>query len=171
MHTYVVFSLFYRRFVSFFLRCFVPAITISCCTLCLLGCAVHAESFSASASGLQALRLAQVDLAAHWHDRAAYQLNRASALLSSEDPRLLTLRAYQEELLGHRILAERMHKRLLRRYPKRTDLLNNYGVFLCHIGRKKEALRCFQRACQDPQGLRCHRVLQNQQRCRLLSSV
>jgi type IV pilus assembly protein PilF len=47
-------------------------------------------------------------------------------------------------------LAERDFQRALRLEPNDPEIHNNYGWFLCQIGREKEAITFFQRAIRNP---------------------
>ena len=52
---------------------------------------------------------------------------------------------------GQQELAGRMYQQALSLSPRRGDLLNNYGAWLCGQGESAEALVLFDRALLDPQ--------------------
>lgn len=88
---------------------------------------------------------------------AAGQLEQAERLArrvtaqDRTDPDGLTLLAVIHAAQGQQELAGRMYQQALSLSPRRGDLLNNYGAWLCGQGESAEALVLFDRALLDPQ--------------------
>ena len=54
------------------------------------------------------------------------------------------------EELGETRLAERHYRKAVQLDPKDSLALNNYGQYLCRVGRWKDAERYFNKATRDP---------------------
>ena len=74
---------------------------------------------------------------------------------------------YQE--VGETDQAEQAYKKALRESPKNGDVLNNYGTFLCKIGRYDEADVFFNRAIEQPYYYLIAASYQNAAMCALKS--
>lgn len=58
--------------------------------------------------------------------------------------------AYYYQLVGEVKLAEDAYKKAIRESPENSELLNNFGVFLCRLGHYREADTYFNRAIKQP---------------------
>lgn len=61
--------------------------------------------------------------------------------------------AYFYEASGDKKLADQYYLNAIALAPKRGDVQNNYGTFLCRSGQYKEAIRHFEMAAQDKEYL------------------
>jgi len=64
--------------------------------------------------------------------------------------RVLNSIAYYYQLVGEHGLAEKTYVKAMRESPKNSELLNNYGAFLCQLGLYEKADVFFNRAIRQP---------------------
>lgn len=69
--------------------------------------------------------------------------------------------------IGERGEAEASFRRALRLEPDNSDILNNYGWFLCQTDRERESVEYFERALRDPLYTTPSRAAQNAGSCLL----
>lgn len=81
----------------------------------------------------------------------AERLAKRTAALDRDHPDALTLLAMIHAAQGRGEEAGQMYQQALQLSPRRGDLLNNYGTWLCGQGQAAEALVLFDRARLDPQ--------------------
>lgn len=81
----------------------------------------------------------------------AERLARQVAAQDRSNPDGLTLLAVIHAAQGQDEAAGRVYQQALALSPRRGDLLNNYGAWLCGRGESAEALVLFDRALLDPQ--------------------
>ena len=68
--------------------------------------------------------------------------------VNPQDPGLVTQLAITESELGNYDTADKLHKELTQKYSKAFLSHFNYGLFLVNIGKKEQALSCFERCHQ-----------------------
>jgi type IV pilus assembly protein PilF len=92
---------------------------------------------------------------------------RAALAIDPDNVAALGLMGLVQMDLGERAQAEESFQRALRIAPNDSDLLNNYGWFLCQTGRAREAIPQFQAALSNPLYSTPARALHNAGICSL----
>lgn len=85
----------------------------------------------------------------------------------SESPEAWYSMAYFQEMTGNRVEAKKDYLKSIDLAPKRGDVQNNYGTFLCRTGKYQEAIRHFVTATKDPQYLDSAGAFENAGLCAL----
>src|SRR3990167_2753508 len=75
--------------------------------------------------------------------------------------------AYFKETTGNSTEAKKYYLKSVALAPKRGDVLNNYGTYLCRTGNYQDAIRYFQGATQDPDYLDVASACENAGLCAL----
>lgn len=83
--------------------------------------------------------------------------------------RTLNSIAYYYQLVGENNLAEQTYKKAMRESPKNSEVLNNYGAFLCRLGQYEKADEFFTRAIEQPKNYQVIDSLENAAICSLKS--
>ncbi|UGA55366.1 type IV pilus biogenesis/stability protein PilW [Vibrio sp. VB16] len=83
--------------------------------------------------------------------------------------RTLNSIAYYYQLVGENTLAEQTYIKALRESPKNSEVLNNYGAFLCRLGQYEKADEFFTRAIKQPSNYQVVDSLENAAICSLKS--
>lgn len=97
-----------------------------------------------------------------------------SALLSAlnEDPKLSSAwysMAYFLEITDHMKSAEAYYRKAIDVKPHSGSAENNYGTFLCRVGREKEAVKEFIKAVHEPNYLNVAGAYENAGTCSLMA--
>jgi len=91
-------------------------------------------------------------------------------LATQQDPNAITVwnaMAYFMQTTDNDAQAQQAYQKALALDPHDGDTLNNYGVFLCHQGQPKTAIRYFQQAVQDPNYANIGQTYENAGLCSL----
>lgn len=81
----------------------------------------------------------------------AMKFARSAQKLDPKAPDPLTAQAVIDSRRGNAVAAGEAYRRAAELAPKRGDVLNNYGTWLCGSGHPAEALVWFDRALADPE--------------------
>lgn len=76
--------------------------------------------------------------------------------------------AYYLEVTGNIQKANQYYLQAIRLAPKNGDVKNNYGTFLCHVGKAKASIPYFIAATQDPTYIETSAAYENAGLCALL---
>lgn len=100
----------------------------------------------AAANARIALGLAYLDAG---HRRKAWENLELALKYAPNYYRSLNSIAYYYQLVGENNLAEQTYIKAMRESPKNSELLNNYGAFLCRLGLYEKADEFFNRAIKQ----------------------
>lgn len=118
------------------------------------GCATTSESPEKRDSKARQAAEINTSLGRQYLDRGQYEvaLEKLKKAISA-DPSYApghTLIAVLYEQIGELELAEQHYRAAVKASPDNGDVNNNYGVFLCSVGRNDQAERYFLQALDDP---------------------
>ena len=96
--------------------------------------------------------------------QAKMNLEKA-AEFDPNDPDVMLGMVYYYQRVGNRKMAEEGYKDILSRYSDNADAMNNYGVFLCGLGRYQDAEKQFLQAVEVPKYTRLDDTYENAATC------
>lgn len=113
-----------------------------------------------------------VKLGLAYLQKGMYSESKNSLLTAiNEDPRLASVwysMAYYLEKTGNTAQAETYYRKAIEVKPHSGSAKNNYGTFLCRVGRQKEGIAAFVAAAQEPSYLNAASAYENAGTCALM---
>ncbi len=83
--------------------------------------------------------------------------------------RSLSSLAYYYQLVGEEHLARQAYEKAMKEFPENSELLNNYGAFLCRLGYYQQADGYFNRVIEQPESYQVVDSYENAAICSLKS--
>ncbi len=93
------------------------------------------------------------------------------ALATTQDPAnlyVLLAEAYFFQKTRREAIADQFYQKALQTFPQNTEVLNNYGAYLCHLGRYREGIHYLTLAQADIYYAHPKTISENLKICRAL---
>ena len=139
-------------------------------TCLLLLCFISMTSLGATYNTMAAHTNAKLGLA--YLQKGMYSASKDALLTAiKEDPRLASVwysMAYYLEKTNHLKAAEAYYRKAIEVNPHSGSAKNNYGTYLCRVGRQQEGIQAFIDAAREPSYLNAASAYENAGTCALM---
>lgn len=144
--------------------------SVMCFMFLLSGCQTNSSS-SQEAKKKESVANINVRLGMAYLERHDIQRAKQKFLLALEEapeiPETWYSMGYFMESTGNKEHAKQYYEKSISLAPKRGDVLNNYGTYLCHTGVYQASVTYFLKATQDPTYLQVAAAYENAGLCAL----